>query len=316
MSIQNEDLTGRVFGRLTVTSYAYSKNYRRYWYCTCSCGNEKQIPVQTSKLKNGHTRSCGCIGREKTIERNLKHGKSRHRLNSIWRDMRRRCNDTKRRSYKSYGGRGIKVCSAWEEDFINFYNWSIENGYKEDLSLDRIDVNGNYEPSNCRWATNKEQGNNTRRNRLFTINGETKTLSEWVDIYNMDYSVVEGRINRYKWSIEEALEIEKHYKNKLYYTYNGETKTLNQWGEQYGIPYDSMYNRLIKQNWTFEEAVELKNRKGKGKTITYNGETKTMREWSVYLNIPYQTIVARINKKLPIEDVLSKERIIKKQTKK
>ena len=121
-----------------------------------------------------------------------------------WRSMRTRCSYPRTNGYNNYGGRGIKVCEEWKE-LENFYKWCCESGYKEGLELDRIDVNGNYEPSNCCWKTIKEQCNNKRNNNVVTFNNESHTIMEWSEKTGIDYNVLWARINKYNWSIEKAL---------------------------------------------------------------------------------------------------------------
>lgn len=150
---------------LKVINLAYIKNHKTYWNCKCKCG--KETIVYSDKLKTGHTKSCGCLKRQKTIERNYRHGLYGTRLYSIWHDMNTRCYYEKTKCYKYYGGRGITICDEWKNNFVNFYNWAINNGYKDNLSIDRIDVNGNYEPSNCRWATMQEQQLNKRNSKKY-----------------------------------------------------------------------------------------------------------------------------------------------------
>ena len=128
--------------------------------------------------------------------------------------MKKRCYNENSKSYKSYGERGIIICKEWLNDFINFYNWSIKNGYADNLSIDRIDVNGNYEPNNCRWATQKEQANNTRRNRYLTYKGETHTISEWSDIFNLKSGTIRARL-AHGYTPEQALEMPINKYNKI-----------------------------------------------------------------------------------------------------
>ena len=118
-----------------------------------------------------------------------------------------RCYYEKYPWYKDYGERGITICDEWLHDFQTFYDWAIDNGYRDDLTIDRIDVNGNYEPSNCRFATPKQQARNRRSNRNYTINGETHCLIEWCEILDLKYKTVAQRVTKYHWPIEMALEL-------------------------------------------------------------------------------------------------------------
>lgn len=175
------------YGRLTVIEkdIEMSKRVgRTCWKCKCDCGSV--ISVRGNDLHTGHTKSCGCYNLDKIIERNTTHNMKHTRLYHTWCNIKSRCNYKNRPDYHRYGGRGIKVCKEWE-DFTNFYNWAMNNGYEDDLTIDRIDVNGNYEPSNCRWVDIITQANNTRRNLYITINGETKSLRQWYRIYNPNY---------------------------------------------------------------------------------------------------------------------------------
>lgn len=161
-----KDLTGQRFGMLTVTGRCGLDASRKnaLWFCECDCGDG--TITSTSHLKSGHTKSCGCQNgvSKNNIATRFKptHGLSGTRLYSIWHHMKQRCNNPKATKYHLYGGRGIAVCEVWDQDFLPFYDWAIANGYRDDLTIDRVDCDGNYEPSNCRWATVVEQNRNRR----------------------------------------------------------------------------------------------------------------------------------------------------------
>jgi hypothetical protein len=146
---------------ITVLEFSHVKNGNAHWKCKCDCGTIKSI--QGNHLKSKSIVSCGCYNKNKGI----KHGFRYTRIYRIWGGMLSRCNRPANDNYMHYGGRGIKVCDAWK-DFIPFKDWALANGYKDCLTIDRIQVNGNYEPNNCRWATQKEQGANKRSREIKT----------------------------------------------------------------------------------------------------------------------------------------------------
>lgn len=192
-----ENLIGRKFGRLTVIERAENyKNGSTRWLCRCECG--KELILLRSSIVSGHTKSCGCYSRDYHRETRYKHGGVNTRLYSIYKNVKARCYQPTARHYDCYGGRGISVCDEWLEEngFENFKTWALGNGYADNLTLDRIDPNGNYEPSNCRWITRKEQGNNRRNTIYIVINGNTKPLAIWCDEYGIDKGTAYGRYKR------------------------------------------------------------------------------------------------------------------------
>lgn len=200
------DLTGQKFGRLTVIEQiGISKDGQKTYKCKCECGTEKIIT--SGNLRRGHTKSCGCLNSEKIIKRNkerAKHNGCGTRLYNIWLDMKARCKNNKSINWHLYGGRGITICEEWENDFSVFCDWALKNGYNDNLQLDRINNDGNYEPSNCKWSTRSEQGNNRRTCKYVTINGITKTVSQWCEETGVLRHTAYTRIRK-GWSPEKAV---------------------------------------------------------------------------------------------------------------
>jgi hypothetical protein len=191
------DITGVKFGRLTaLRRVGTTKQRSPIWECRCDCG--KIATVSTNHLRNHRIVSCGCYSSEITSERNYKHGETKTKLHNIWIHMRRRCNDKTHDKYQYYGGKGVSVCKEWQDDFLAFKSWAIENGYQDGLSIDRIDSNANYEPNNCRWADIETQMNNKSDNRLVTIGGDTKTVAQWAKCLGLTYSCFIGRVRKYE----------------------------------------------------------------------------------------------------------------------
>ena len=191
------DLTGQKFGRLTAIGIDERADTKRtYWVCACDCGNFKT--VRSDILLSGCTRSCGCMKREQDVVNldRTSHMMSGTRLYGIWAGIKKRCLNINDIRYQDYGGRGIKVCDEWKNSFETFMKWALNSGYQEDLTIDRIDNDGDYEPNNCRWATMKDQSNNRRSNIKITIGNATKTMTEWCKIFDLDYKMVLARYNR------------------------------------------------------------------------------------------------------------------------
>jgi hypothetical protein len=193
------DLTGQKFGRWAVLGRGgKNKQGKILWECICDCG--KYAMVEGNSLKSGNSTSCGCYG--KTTQ--LKHGMHNTKIYKVWSAMKRRCYSPNDKAYKNYGAKGIQVCEEWSDSFENFYIWAINNGYKEGLSIDRVNSSGNYEPSNCRWTDRFVQNNNTSRNRPLEYNNKILNEDQWAREVGIDRKCLNSRIRR-GWTIEKAL---------------------------------------------------------------------------------------------------------------
>lgn len=191
------DLTGKRFGKLYVVGVDAGGGRKTKYICQCDCGNIKSI--RSDALIGGMTRSCGCIKRDQdriNLTANHSHKMSGTRIYGIWQGLKGRCENENNPRYDRYGGRGIKVCDEWDKSFEAFYKWAIDNGYSENLTIDRIDNDGDYSPQNCKWSTNDEQCNNRSTCIYITIGNETKTLMQWCEIFNIDYKMVYARYKR------------------------------------------------------------------------------------------------------------------------
>ncbi len=193
---QKIPMIGNRFGRLTVIAEGGITTNRKYkWICQCDCGNITP-PIDGYKLRNGETKSCGCYKKELTVKRNRRHGLCYTRIHSIWVNMKDRCYNPNNQHFYRYGGRGITVCDEWLNSLTSFYDWATENGYSDNLTIDRIDNNKGYSPENCRWATVEEQNNNREHHILLEINGETKNIAQWAKESGLKYRTIHARYNR------------------------------------------------------------------------------------------------------------------------
>ena len=200
--MEKRTLIGQRFRRLIVICET-DKGRKRgtNWLCKCDCGRE--TIATTTDLLSGHKGSCGCYKMDRISEAKRTHGKTNSRLYHIWEGIKQRTLNSHSKDYPRYGGRGITVCDEWANNFQAFYDWATKCGYADGLTLDRIQNEGNYEPSNCRWVTQKKQGNNRRTNKFIEYNGERKTMKEWADAIGMSYEVLTYRIKA-GWDIEKA----------------------------------------------------------------------------------------------------------------
>lgn len=195
-------IPGQKFGRLTVLKRAENNPGQQgvRWLCQCECGNVKSI--QAGKILNGQTKSCGCFQRERMVNMNRRHGMFGTRIYRIWTRMMTRCTNQKARNYADYGGRGIRVCERWKK-FENFYADMIGT-YRDGLSIDRIDPNGDYYPENCRWETATRQQRNRRITKILEFNGRRQSIADWADELAIPLGTLRERLRR-GWTTERAL---------------------------------------------------------------------------------------------------------------
>lgn len=199
-------IEGTKFNDLTVIRKTKEKSNESYlWLCRCDCGNE--VKVKKWNLTSGNTKSCGCLKMEsvkKMNQKNTTHGMTRTKLYRVWESMKRRCDSDKAERYPNYGGRGITYCDEWKE-FSGFHKWAKNNGYKEGLSIDRIDVDGNYEPGNCRWVTLEEQSFNKTNSRKVPYKDKELTIAELAKETGKTYHLLYQRIVKLNWNINESI---------------------------------------------------------------------------------------------------------------
>jgi hypothetical protein len=193
-----DSFIGKRQGQIVVLShFKKGKNNSNYFRCQCDCGRIAEIRVD--HFFNDKQTTCG------TFHKKYENSVIGNKIYNTWNRMINRCYNPKSHKYYRYGKRGISVCKDWLNNYDNFYIWCINNGYKEGLSLDRINNDGNYEPSNCRWTTRKQQQRNMCRNRIITYKNQTHCLAEWCERLNLKYETIKSRLNK-GWSIERAFE--------------------------------------------------------------------------------------------------------------
>lgn len=288
-----EDLTGKRFGQWMVLGQAEdyispsNGKHCAMWLCKCNCKYGTIAKVRGGHLTGGKSTRCKNCYRDECADRfiiqnkevlpeNLRFvtteeerivKKNRERIHTIWRNMWRRCTNINDEKYARYGGRGISICDEWK-DVDAFYDWAINNGYQENLSIDRIDNDGNYEPHNCRWVDDVTQANNKSTNFNITFNGETHTLQEWSRITGIDRRTIYKRIEQYGWQIKDALTKPtkpKRDSNELLIEFQQEKHTLSEWARKLNISRGTLKSRFA-MGWsverTFTAPVNYKNKEG------------------------------------------------------
>lgn len=206
------DLTGQKFGLLeAIKIVGKAKDRHNKWLCKCKCGN--YTIVNSNSLKCNNVLSCGCYKRKRTSEVRSKHHLTNSKLHKIWTGIKQRCFNRNNKSYKFYGERNIKMCKEWNDDFCKFMEWAINNGYKDGLSIERINVNGNYEPSNCKWIPRNEQYLNTRKVQIIEYNGEKNTINYFSNKYDIAHSTFR-RYLKQGMKIEEIIKLKRRKNNE------------------------------------------------------------------------------------------------------
>lgn len=254
------DITGMKSGKLTAVEkigYDTDKDGKRFalWKCECECGG---IGIfNQHKIVSKSVKSCGCM-RNREHYRSIQHGMSQTRIYRTYCGMKARCDNPNDQHYKDYGGRGIKICNYWRGimGFTHFYEWAMKNGYRDDLTIDRIDVNGDYEPNNCRWATNEQQQTNKRDNVWHIVDGQRMLMKEISKKYNIPEVTIRGRMAR-GMTAQEAVYYRQPEKYSI--TYHGITKPVSEWSKETGIRKGVLIYR-IKNNYP-EEKMFLPVRK-------------------------------------------------------
>lgn len=243
------DLTGQVFGRLTVVQEAgIDTRGEKLWMCECECGGI--VNVLSSNLRTGHTKSCGCLKYEGS---NTKHGMYNTPEHKAWTNMLNRCYNKNNIHYDRYGGRGITVCDRWHK-FDNFYHDMRDK--PEGMTLERIDNDKGYSPDNCRWASVKEQANNRKTNVYITYNGRTQTISEWESELGFKHGTLWMRVNKYGWSEKKAIETPVGSFRREPVTVFGKTQSLTQHAKDHGLGLTTVQARVA-SGMSLEDALMI-----------------------------------------------------------
>lgn len=247
--MQKIDMTGMRYASLTVVGEGgRASDGKRKWVVLCDCGNS--FEATGTKIRSGEVKTCPGCSKERVRISRVKHGMRGSAEYRIWTHIKSRCYNERVPEYKHYGGRGISMCDRWRESFENFLADMGERP-TPGHSIDRRDVNGNYEPVNCRWATDIEQQNNRRNNRKITIAGETKNMAQWADENGLRRESVFKRVKRGK--VGESIISESKTAAKI--LFNGIEASIPEWSEIIGIKKATLYWRINEQNWPIEKAL-------------------------------------------------------------
>lgn len=289
------NLNGQRFGKLVVINEHSEKTSdgRILWFCKCDCGGEKI--TRADHLKNNLVKSCGCLLEHHNLSYSSEY--------KIWDSIRQRCSNPKNKHYHHYGGRGITVCDEWKNSFEAFYR-DMGPRSSDKHSIDRKRNNEGYNKDNCEWKTQKDQVNNTRRNLVFTYQGETKTLMQWCEILGFNYHNVKYRIHK-GMLFEVAIHLDKIAKSNLL-SLNNITKEISIWCKESRVTFSSFRYRLS-NGWTFEEAltpIESKEITFSVSDLKEDEETHTLEWWCGLLGLDKDKTYLRILRGEEFEDIV------------
>ena len=291
---------------------------QRKFLCKCDCGNEVVRSMNILIHSKSKVLSCGCeafdIGE---YSRKYPKGETKHYLYVTWKGMKQRCYNKNSESYPRYGGRGIGICDEWRYDYLAFKNWAINHGASKELSIDRIDNNGNYEPSNCRWVDDYVQANNKRSNRVIEYNGVKHTVMQWSRITGINEGVIRSRLDKYGCSVGEALGFENYDGSPDHILeYNGECHNIREWSRITGVNEGTISTRLNAYGYSIGQALgfEKYERKSPPVYITYNGETHNLTEWSRICGVDRHMIKKRLSYGYSIAQALGYEPVVRRKS--
>ena len=308
-----ESIIGKRFGRWTVLEEAPSTDpsQPKFW-CLCDCGTKSAVYMYS--LLSNKSRSCGCLQRETASKTSFKHGYRNERLYNVWDGMKQRCNNSNHIAYNQYGGRGIKVCEEWSNNYVSFREFMLNNGYDPEApfgacTIDRIDNDGDYCPENCRVISVQEQQVNKSDVFSFILDGKRTTISGAARDKGLSRGCIEWRLNK-GMSLDEA--INTPLRKIKTYEADGQVHTLKEWAEIMGVTQNIIYGRLFTHS--FEEIYNEWKKNGSLKVkvcpkkyYTVNGETHNRAEWAKILGIPSSTLKYRLEKKT-MEEIVNEVR--------
>lgn len=253
----NPDLIGKRFDRLKIIGFE-SKKGIWFWICECDCGKTKV--VRPSDVRYGRIKSCGCLHADIMREMISKGRDEYPEIYSKWCNVKSRCYNPNSDDYKYYGERGISF--YWKDDYESFLKWALDTGWEPGLTLERKNVNGNYCPENCTWATHKEQMRNVRRNRTVEYNGEKMCMSEACELAGISSATVRSRIDTLGWDFDKAISTPSRYskdrESSISVSYNGKPMNLSDACKEANVKYTTIYMRM-RTGMTFEEALAKKS---------------------------------------------------------